>query len=121
MRLRHLGHRRLLQLAATATGGVTVATLLLFLLGEVLAGTISGLFHLVQLAPLAALLAFGWRAPSRAGWLLLGVGTALAGAYLLQVDSAVPVGERLLVAAIFLLPPMIAGALFVLAGRDGTD
>lgn len=116
MHLRRPGRRRL-QLAATASGSVTVAVLLLFLLGEVLSGTVSGLIHLVQVVPLAALLAFGWRAPSRAGWLLLAVGATLAGAYLVQTGGVASAGERLLVTAIFLLPPMIAGALFVLAGR----
>ncbi len=109
---------RRLELAATLAGGVTAGLLLLFLLGEVLGGDISGLQHVVQLAPLVALLALGWRYPNLAGALLLAIGLALAGAYFLESrGGSVAAAERALVAAIFLLPPILAGVLFLLAGR----
>lgn len=114
-----LSPARRYELAATLIGGVTLGLLALFLLGQVFGGDWSGLFHLVQLLPLAALLALGWRSPNLAGVLLLGIGGALALAYYVEtVDSdSVSAFERALVAALFLVPPIVAGALFLVAAR----
>ena len=123
-----------LQLSATLVGGITAAVLALFLFGEVAGGDISGLAQVLQVGPLIALLLLGWWRPGLAGALLLAAGSALAGALLLAAgsalagayfvessDSTVGRGEQLLVAALFLCPPMIAGALFLVAARRGNS
>ena len=111
-----------LQLSATLVGGITAAVLALFLFGEVAGGDISGLAHALQVGPLIALLLLGWWRPGLAGALLLAAGSALAAAYFVESsDSTVGRGEQLLVAALFLFPPMIAGALFLVAARTGNS
>jgi hypothetical protein len=109
---------RRLQLAATLLGSITVSMLSLFLFGEVFGGDLSGLVHLIQVAPLVALLAFGWWRPGLAGALLLALGGALAAAYGIEMGgSSVSPTEQLLVAALFLMPPLLAGVLFLLAAH----
>jgi len=108
--------RARLQLSATLVGSITVAVLAIFFVGEVGSGDISGLAHTVQLAPLVALLLLGWWRPGVAGALLLAAGSSLAGAYFIETgDSSVARSEQLLVAALFLFPPILAGALFLAA------
>jgi len=107
-----------LQLSATLVGGVTAAVLLLFLFGEVAGGDLSGLAHVIQVVPLVALLLLGWWRPGLAGALLLAAGGALAVAYFVESSDSVEFPEQLLVAALFLLPPMLAGTLFLIAGRS---
>jgi hypothetical protein len=110
--------RHRLQLAATLIGGVTLGMLSLFLVGEVAGGDLSGLSHLIQIAPLAALLALGWWAPQLAGALLIAIGAALAAVYLVAFERAPEsTGLLLLVAALFLLPPITAGVLLLIAAR----
>jgi len=63
-----------------------------------------------------ALLLLGWWRPGVAGALLLAAGSSLAGAYFIETgDSSVARSEQLLVAALFLFPPILAGALFLVA------
>lgn len=112
--LRH----RTYEVAATLIGGATLALLSVFLIAEVSGGNWSGLAHLLQVAPLAALLALGWRLPKWSGVLLLVIGGVLALAYFVETSGAtVPAAERLVVAGIFLVPPMVAGALFLIAAH----
>lgn len=107
-----------LQFAATIVAGLSAAVLVLFLVGETVGGDLSGLQHLVQLAPLVALIALGWRAPRLAGWLLIVIGALIAGAYLWMAEGTnAGAVERALVGGLFLLPPVIGGALFVAASR----
>lgn len=111
-----------LQLAGTLVGGITVALLLVFLFGEVAEGDMSGLAHAVQVAPLLALLAFGWWRPGLAGALLLAAASALVAAYFVETsDSTVSRSEQFLVAGLFLLPPVLAGVLFLTAARAGVS
>lgn len=110
--------RRRLQAAATASGSVTVFVLSLFLVGEVAAGDPSGLAHLVEVGPLVLLLALGWFRPSLAGALLLAAGGTLVAFYVFETnDASVALTEQLLVGIIFLLPPVVAGVLFLVASR----
>src|SRR5690606_36434375 len=109
-------HRR--QLAATLIGSVTAGFLLVFLLGEVFAGDWSGLAHSLQVGPLVALLVLGWWRPRLAGVLLVAIGGALTLAYFVDTrDTEIDWSERLLVGGIFLVPPILAGVLFVAAAH----
>ena len=113
-----LTRSRKYELAATAVAGVTLAMLSMFTLGEVFGGDWSGLAHLVQLVPLAILIALGWRFPYSIGLVLIGIGAALTLAYYIDsADSSIATSEKLLVGALFLLPPLLSGACFVLAGN----
>ncbi|MGE3960162.1 MAG: hypothetical protein AB7F65_00605 [Dehalococcoidia bacterium] len=114
-----LSSARRFELAATLVGGITLGLLSLFLVGEVFGGDLSGVVHLVQLVPLAALLALGWRSPNLAGVLLLAIGGALALAYFVETadSDTVSAVERALVAGLFLVPPIAAGVLFLVAAR----
>ena len=54
---------RRLKAAALVAAAPTVAILLLFAFGEAFGGDVGGLQHLVQLLPLAVVLAGAWRFP----------------------------------------------------------
>ena len=114
----YLTRSRKYELAATAVAGVTLAMLSMFTLGEVFGGDWSGLAHLVQLVPLAILIALGWRFPYAIGLLLIGIGAALTLAYYMDAaNSSIATSEKLLVGALFLLPPLLSGGFFMLAGN----
>lgn len=111
--------RRQLQLASTLIGAVPASLLLLFLVGEVASGEWSGVAHVLQFAPLVLLLGLGWWRPALAGTLLVGIGIVVATAYFVETrDSTVRLGEQLLVGGIFLVPPVLAGSLLLLAARS---
>ena len=109
---------RTLKILATLAASPALALLVLFTLGETVGGDLSGLQHLVELAPLAGLVALGWARP-RAGGLALAaisLGAGIAYAFL------GPMGARSIVAvvsteALLFVPPLIAGALFLAAAR----
>lgn len=106
---------RRLKVAASLLLAIPTGILLLFLVGEVAGGELSGVQHLLQLSPLLALAALAWRHPQAGGAALIAVGTGLGVAYpLLFSDSSMRVilGVELLLFA----PPVLAGALFLLAG-----
>ena len=63
-----------LKIAALLAAAPTIGVLLLFTVGEVTGGDVSGLQHLVQLLPLAVVLAISWRFPRVAGFALIVAG-----------------------------------------------
>jgi hypothetical protein len=111
---------RALKLAAYVAALPAVGVLLLFAFGEMGAGDLSGLQHLVQLAPLALLLAAAWRFPLAAGAALVAVSLLLAVAYPFAVSVDEP-ATIALVALLFFAPPLVSGVLFILAGRRASS
>jgi hypothetical protein len=112
-----------LKLAASVLLAVPIALLLLFTIGEMTGGDLSGAQHIVQVAPLLLLLIAGWRYPRLAGIALLGLGVLLLVIWLVFVvvegergEIVMWVGAGLL---LFVLP-LTAGWLFLKAGRTAT-
>jgi hypothetical protein len=94
---------RRLKLAALACLVLLIVVLASFAVGEVAMGTISGLQHVVQLLPLAALGWLEWRRP-------------LWGGALHRHGYCPPSG--LIFPGLFLfVPALVAGVLFIMAGR----
>jgi hypothetical protein len=122
--LRELPAATRLKLAASALLALPAAVLLLFGIGEMAAGDISGVQHLPEAAALLLLLVAGWRYPRRAGLTLLGVGALLFALWLIFVladGDPSPEGFAILawVAAglILFAPPIVAGWLLLKASR----
>lgn len=104
------------KIAALVAGSPTLILLTLFTFGETGGSDLGGLSHLLQLVPLAALLAAGWRYPHACGLVLLGSSLILVLAYPLFARGAgLSPAAALVCAALFLLPPVAAGALLLRA------
>jgi hypothetical protein len=87
---------------------------LLFALGEVVGGDISGLQHLLPVATLAVLLWVAWRRPMPAGIALLALAVPLGVAHVvLLMVRDLPLAFALVV----VLPTVVTGLLLVRAGR----
>ena len=90
---------------------------MLFAVGETSGGDITGLQHLVQLLPLAALLAIAWRFPLAGGRLLVAVALVLAAVFPMLAGDSQRISTILLVELLFFAPPLAAGVLFVVAAN----
>jgi hypothetical protein len=102
------------KIAALVLLGLGVAFYLMFAVGEMAGGDISGIQHLPPAAILAALLWMAWRRPLTAGVVLLALAVPLGIAYIvLLVVRDLPPTWALVVAA----PPVLTGLLLVRAGR----
>jgi hypothetical protein len=99
-----------LKLSGLALLLVPIGLLFLFTVGE---GR-DGLQHLVQLAPLVALIVLAWYRSRLGGLLLAGIGLALAVVY--PFYAHFPLGTTIATIAIFFGPAIVAGALFWFAG-----
>jgi hypothetical protein len=114
------GNPRHLEMAALVAVAPTVAVLLLFAFGEAFGGDITGLQHLVQLLPLAILLAWAWRSPRVGGAALVALSLVLSLGYPLLAG-----GEHLstivLVELLLFAPPLLAGLLFLAAARASRE
>ena len=103
------------QLAGMALLGLGVAFYLLFTIGEVAGGDITGLQHLPPAVLLGSLLVVAARRPRLAGLVLLGLAVALGALFLaLVIARDLPPAGTLIV----VLPPAVAGGLLVRAGRS---
>jgi peptidoglycan/LPS O-acetylase OafA/YrhL len=101
--------------AAFVLLGLGFAFYLMFAVGELAGGDISGVQHLLPAAILAALLWLGRRRPRRAGIILLVLSVPFAVGYVaLLVVRDLPLTWALVVA----LPPVVTGLLLVRAGRE---
>ena len=113
-----------IRLVALGLVAVTVGMLLIFTIGEVAGGDISGLQHLLQAVPLVIVAWLAWRHPLWGGITLITVSLVLAGLYfvLFEVGSLAVVA---VVLAAVCLPPFLAGVLFVVVDQqpkqNGTD
>ena len=114
-----------LRIAALALLAIPTAILLLFAIGEVVGGDVSGLQHVPEAALLLGLMFFAWRHPLGTGIALLAIGSVL----LVVWSALVLLGEiggegdsRVVVwlaaGGILFLPPLAAGALLLRASRE---
>ncbi len=120
--LRGLPVETRIKLAASVLLGVPFTVLLVFAVGEMVGGELSGAQHLVQAAPLLLLLVAAWRYPRMVGLLLLGLGALLFGIWLIFFASeADPHGIEILgwvVSGLLLfIPPLAAGWLLLRVRR----
>jgi cytochrome bd-type quinol oxidase subunit 1 len=91
--------------------------LLLFTIGEAVSGDVEGLQHLVQAAPLVLLAVAAWRWPTPIGAILIAVGIGLGVVYVVIARENFHWLTIVLVEAQLFLPAIVAGSVFVLAGR----
>ena len=104
-----------------------IAILLLFTIGETVGGDISGLGHLIQLAPLVILAIFAWKKPDLGGKILVVIAVLLAIIWLAPAVLLRAVGREgmeigaLISTMLFMLllfvPPIISGLLFIASAR----
>lgn len=109
---------------------IPIAILLLFTIAETVGGDISGLGHLIQLAPLVILAIFAWKKPDLGGKILVVIAVSLAiigGApvFLFRAMSEEGMGIGALISTmLFMLllfvPPIISGLLFIASARKGS-
>ena len=113
----HGRRRRWVLIGALVLLAVPIGFQLLFAIGEVAGGDLTGLTHGVLALPLIALAVAALRRPTLAGAILLGLGVPIAIGYLLLVANRDFTIETILIVEAVLLMPVLAGALLVLAGR----
>jgi hypothetical protein len=105
-----------LKAAATVLTAPPIVILLLFTFGEVFGGDISGVQHLVQLLPLAIVVAGAWRFPRVGGAALVGLSLVLGVVYPFAFAGA-DLGTIIVVELLLFVPPALAGLLFLAAAR----
>ena len=105
---------------------IPIILLLMFTVGETLSGDLSGLGHLIQLAPLVILAIFAWKKPALGGKILVVIGVllaiiGLAPMILLRAAGreGMEIGALIGVMLTLFLPPIISGLLFVASARKG--
>ena len=102
------------KIAALVLLGLGVAFYLLFTVGEMASGDVSGIQHLPPVLALAALMWLGWKRPTTAGIVLLVLAVPLGVAYVVVlVVHDLPLFWALEIA----LPPVLTGLLLLWAGR----
>jgi hypothetical protein len=102
------------KIAALVLLGLGVAFYLMFAIGEMAGGDISGIQHLPPAVILAVLLGVSWRHPLAAGIVLLVLAIPLAVAYVVVlVVRDLPLTWALWIG----LPPVLTGLLLVRAGQ----
>jgi hypothetical protein len=106
-----------LKRAALVCLAIPMLVLTVFAVGEVAGGDISGLQHVVEILPLAALAWLGWRRPLWGGIALIVLTLTLAGIPIVmdRLSSAPPFVTAFLY--IILALPLVAGILFVVVAR----
>jgi hypothetical protein len=93
-----------------------ILILAVFAIGEVAGGDISGLQHIIQLVPLLLLAWLAWRWPVWGGIVLTATSLIVVTLVILFLPG-LATGPFTLFRAILFLPPLVAGVLFILAGR----
>ena len=101
--------------AALALLGLGIVFYLMFAIGELAGGDVSGVQHFLPVAILAALAIVAWHRPRAAGIALLALTIPLGAAYvaLLVVRHLPPTWAVMIVG-----PPLVTGYLLLRAGRD---
>lgn len=92
-----------------------VGFLSLFLFGEVFAGDITGLSHLLQLVPFFALIYIAWRWPFWGGIILILLSVVFGTLY--AIDQIFSWQTILFVELLLFLPPFLSGTLLILSSR----
>ena len=100
-----------LRITALIPLGFQVAIFLLFAVGEMTAGDLSGAGHLLQVAVVAPLGMLAWMRPFEGGIALFVVGIVIAISFL-TIEVMIPA------LAILASPHLVSGVLFFLAGVD---
>lgn len=93
---------------------IPITFLLLFTIGEVISGELSGYSHLVQIVPLVILAILARKKLKIAGLLLM-ITSILLGIFYAIVMGNSPLSLKLMVELVLFLPPFLAGLLFFLA------
>ncbi len=93
--------------------GIPVSLVVLFAVGEGIGGEAGWWGHLIQLALALAFAAVAWTAPRIGGPMLVAAGLALA-TWVVSVADNVP--AALTTIGILVLPMVVSGVLFTLAG-----
>lgn len=103
---------------------IPVAVLLILTIGETVGGDLSGLAHLVMLAPLVILAIFAWKKPSLGGKILVVIASLLwiidlANAVLLRVvgREGMGIGPLIGTGMLIFVPLIISGLLFMASAR----
>jgi hypothetical protein len=107
---------------------IPIALLLLFTIAETVGGDLSGLGHLIMLAPLVALAVFAWKKPDLGGKIIVVIGVlltiiGLAPAVLFRVVSSeegMGIGAMIGTGLIVYVPIIISGLLFRASARKGS-
>ena len=99
---------------------IPVGLLLLLGIGEMAGGDVSGIQHLVEVAPLVCLGILAWKRPRIGGVILVGLAALLAVLYPLAMGGHFPVWTLLTNDAILFGPAIVAG-LFLLAASHKTS
>jgi hypothetical protein len=94
---------------------IPLGFLLLFTVGEIFSGDLSGLSHLIQAAPVLFLIILSIKKPFMAGLFLLIIGLVLGILYPFRVPFEIQ--TILLVEIILFLPPVISGVLLILSAK----
>jgi hypothetical protein len=94
---------------------IPLGFLLLFTVGEIFSGDLSGLSHLIQAAPLLLIIFLAFKKPLFAGILLSTISFVLGIMYI--VDGASNLNTIMLVEAFLFLPPFISGILLILSSK----
>ena len=102
--------RKLLGLAVLA---VPLSLFVVFGIAEAAGGEAGWWGHLIELGSAAVLAAVAWFRPAVGGWLLVASGAALGGWALVER------GFDVFLFVLFVLPLVVAGLVFVRAGRAG--
>lgn len=106
------------KIAALVLLGLGVVFYLMFTVGEIAGGDVSGIQHLPPALALVGLLWLAWKRPRGAGIVLLVLAVPLGIAYLVVlVVRDLPLVWAVQIA----LPPVVAGLLLLRAGRRGHD
>lgn len=105
------------KLAAMIVAGVPVAMLALFTVGEAGTGDLSGLSHLLQLAPLLIVLGAAWRWPLAGGGAMVVIALILSAVYAVLASDNIATAALIATELLFFAPAIASGLLFVHAGR----
>ncbi len=115
---RRAEHARLAKIAALMLVALGIAFFLIFAVGELAGGEISGVQHLLPAALLAALLWLGWKRPRAAGIIvLLLLAAPLTLGFVVGVATEDTRSGEMWLALLIPLVPIVIGGLFLWAGR----
>ena len=119
---RHVGSihsARWLRIAGLIPLGLQVAILLLFGVGEMTGGDLSGAAHLAEVAAIALLAILAWMRPLEGGIALFVAGAVYAASFVIQVVRFMPLPRSSILSPAMLIqgaPQMLSGVLFFIAG-----
>ena len=125
--LRYHGDRRVgsvrparwLRIAGLIPLGLQVAILLLFGVGEMVGGDLSGAAHLAGVAAIVLLGFLAWMRPLEGGIALFVAGAVYAASFVIQVVRFMPLPRSSILSPAMLIqgaPQMLSGVLFLISG-----